>query len=205
MMLKHLAAYSIHKEKKKESVFTQKWVGQQLRRAPPLTGFLLQATLNKAPKLRRCRGRQARRVAETDCAHQGRPVGRLDVAVYDLVRVEGPGIHVLHDDRHVAGGFLEEGVAADDVRRVRPAVDVHLAADLAADDRVGVAVDDLEGVDGGGALVADLVDGAAVAVAEDLELLEYRREEIGEESEKGEGIIGVGVDEDEKEKESDDG
>lgn len=87
-------------------------------------------------------------------------------------RVQRAQFHILHHNRHVAGGLLEEPVTPHDVRRVGPAVDVHFPPNLTADDGVGVAVDDLEGVDGRGALVADLVDGAAVAMTEDLKLLE---------------------------------
>lgn len=129
-------------------------------------------------------------------------IRRLDVAVDDLVAVEvaeafehlprDPGeevlgeraglapeeaieraaVHVLHDEADVAAGLLEDAVAADDVRRVGAAEDVHLAEDLAADGGVAVGLDDFEGVEGAGAAVADLVDGAAVAVAEDLKLLQ---------------------------------
>lgn len=70
-------------------------------------------------------------------------------------------------------------MAADDERRVGTAVDVHFAADLAAEDGVGIAVDEFEGVNFGGAFVADFVDGAAVAVAEDLKLFEVVGGDVG--------------------------
>lgn len=63
-------------------------------------------------------------------------------------------------------------MALDDVGGVGSAEDGYLAEDLAADGGVGVAVHDFQGVDRGCVLVADFMDCAAVAVAEDLELLE---------------------------------
>lgn len=86
--------------------------------------------------------------------------------------LEGAGVHVLHDDPDISRRLLKDCVAADDVGRVRAAEDLHLAEDLTADGGVGVAVDEFESVSGGSALVAYLVDGAAVTVAEDLECVE---------------------------------
>ena len=63
-------------------------------------------------------------------------------------------------------------MAFHDVRRVRTAENLHLSENLAANGGIAVAVDDLESVDVGGALVADFVDCAAVAVPEDLEFFE---------------------------------
>ena len=58
-------------------IFTEKRVGQKLSRRPPITRLLLQATVNKSPKLIGRALRQTRWVAETNRAHQGRPVGSL--------------------------------------------------------------------------------------------------------------------------------
>lgn len=129
-------------------------------------------------------------------------VRRFDVAVCDVARVEarealedvtrhrgesllgeraaggegsfeGAAVHVLHDDGHVAGGLFEAAVEADDVGAVGgEAEDGALCERAAARGGVGVAVDDFERVGGGGGLVADLVDCAAVAVAEHGEVLE---------------------------------
>ena len=52
------------------------------------------------------------------------------------------------------------------------AEDLSFGSDAAARGGVGPGVDDLERVNRGGALVADLVDGAAVSVAENFELLD---------------------------------
>ena len=87
--------------------------------------------------------------------------------------LEGAAVHVLHEDRHVAGGILEGAVEADDVGTVGGAAeDGCFREGAAARGGVSVGVDDFQRVGGGGGLVADLVDGAAVAVAEDGELLQ---------------------------------
>jgi len=86
---------------------------------------------------------------------------------------EGAAVHVLHDDGHVAGWLFEAAVEADDVGAVGGAAeDGAFGERAAARGGVGVAVDDFERVGGGGGLVADLVDCAAVAVAEHGEVLE---------------------------------
>lgn len=60
----------------------------------------------------------------------------------------------------------------NDIRRIGPTKNLHLSENLATNGGIAVAVDDLESVSSGGAFVTDFVDGAAVAVAEDLELFE---------------------------------
>ena len=89
-------------------------------------------------------------------------------------RLQGAKVHVLHQNRDVAGRFLEDAMAADHVGGVGPAEDIHLPEDLAADGRIGVGVslDDLERIESVGALMADLVDRAAIAVPENLKLFE---------------------------------
>lgn len=59
----------------------------------------------------------------------------------------------------------------DHIRRVRTSEDLHLSQHLSADGRIAVAVNDLKRIVRGGALVLDLVDGAAVPVADDFELV----------------------------------
>ena len=87
--------------------------------------------------------------------------------------LEGAAVHVLHEDRHVTGGLFEGAVEADNVGAVgNAAEDGGFREGAAAPGGVGVGVDDLERVGGGGGLVADFVDGAAVSVAKDGELLE---------------------------------
>ena len=86
-------------------------------------------------------------------------------------RFQGSGVHVLHQNRDVTGWLLEDPVALDHIRRVRKPEDLHLPQHLPPDGRVAVAVDDLERIGRGGALVLDLVDGAAVPVADDFDLL----------------------------------
>ncbi|CAL9147612.1 unnamed protein product, partial [Musa hybrid cultivar] len=95
--------------------------------------------------------------------------------------VEGPAVHVLEEECDVAGRGGDDGVEADDVVGVdRPAEDVDLAVHLAAKrDVSSVGVHHLERVQGGGAAVADLIDGSPVAVAENPDLLEVREPELG--------------------------
>nr|GMD60426.1 hypothetical protein Csa_1G042985 [Ipomoea batatas] len=106
-------------------------------------------------------------------------VRRLEISVDDFVRVQGSGVHILHQDRDVAAGNIGGAVTLDHVRRVRAPEDGDFAEDLAADGGVTVAVDDFEGVDRRSSLVAHFVNCAAVAVAEDVELLEIRHGERG--------------------------
>lgn len=79
---------------------------------------------------------------------------------------------MLHQYRDVAILLLEYPVTLDYVRRVRSPENLHLPEDLTPHRRVAVAVHDLESVHGAGVPVPDLVNGSAVAVAEDLELVE---------------------------------
>uniref|UniRef100_A0A0A0LT59 Uncharacterized protein n=1 Tax=Cucumis sativus TaxID=3659 RepID=A0A0A0LT59_CUCSA len=60
----------------------------------------------------------------------------------------------------------------NNIRRISPTKNLHLSENLATNGGVAVAVDDLECVSSGGAFMTDFVDGAAVTVTEDLELVE---------------------------------
>lgn len=63
-------------------------------------------------------------------------------------------------------------MALNDIGRISTAQNLHLSENLATDGGIAVSMDDFESVSSGGAFVADFVDGATVAVAEDLELVE---------------------------------
>lgn len=63
-------------------------------------------------------------------------------------------------------------MAADDVGGVGAAEDIHLSEELAADGGVGISVDDLESVNGVGAFVSNLVDGATVTMSKDVKILD---------------------------------
>lgn len=86
--------------------------------------------------------------------------------------VKSAGIHVFKHDLDVAGRFVGDPVALDDVRGIGAAEDLNFSENLAADGRIVVAVDGFEGVDLGCAFVLHFVDCAAVSVAEDLEFFE---------------------------------
>ncbi|KAF5445561.1 hypothetical protein F2P56_034607 [Juglans regia] len=104
-----------------------------------------------------------------------RHVGKLGLGESTMgleQRVEGTQVHVLHENRDVATWLLEYTMAADNVGRVGASEDFHLPKNLSAEGGVRVRVNDLEGVDIMGALVADLVDGATIAMAKDLKLFE---------------------------------
>ncbi|KAJ0979632.1 hypothetical protein J5N97_015106 [Dioscorea zingiberensis] len=80
----------------------------------------------------------------------------------DAAAIEGAAVHVLEEDLDLVGAVFEP-VAPDDVGVIAGAEDVDLAADLAAYGVVVVPVDDLQGIDPPGGLVADHPHGAAEA------------------------------------------
>jgi len=109
---------------------------------------------------------EAREALEDITRHRGEPL-LGERAAGGEGGLEGAAVHVLHEDGDVAGGLFEGAVEAHDVGAVGGAAeDGGFRERAAAHGGVGVAVDDFEGVGGRGCLVADLVDGAAVAVAE---------------------------------------
>ncbi|KAJ0963053.1 hypothetical protein J5N97_028175 [Dioscorea zingiberensis] len=80
----------------------------------------------------------------------------------DEATVEGAAVHALEEDLYLVRAVFEP-VALDDVVVIGGAEDVDLVADLAAYGVVVVPVDDLQGVDHLGGLMADHTHGAVGA------------------------------------------
>ncbi|KAL8252578.1 hypothetical protein R6Q59_036271 [Mikania micrantha] len=81
-------------------------------------------------------------------------------------------VHVLKKNLNLTGS-IEQVVTLDDVEVVNATQDLDLTTDLAEDVFIMGSVDDLEGEEGGGGAMVNLVDGATGAAADSVEAIEF--------------------------------